>query len=434
MIKKILENNFIKSTFILLIGGSLSKALGFVMKIIITRKIGSEGVILYSLLSPTMGLLTIIAIFSFPIGVSYLTSLPGKSSKKVLAGAIPISIVLNSVIIIIVVLFSSFISNDLLHDSRLYYPIICTSLILPFISLSSIIKGYFWGKQNMFPYMLSNVVEQIVRILILIFLLPITLKYSIVLTICTIILVNIISETSSIIVMLLFMKKNTIITKKDLFPNKKDIKDVLGICIPATSSKIVGSIAYFFEPIILTNTLLLMGYSSTYILREYGIINGYSLALLLLPNFFTQSISTSLVPELSKHYSRHDKKKCIKRVKQITLLSFLIGFIFTFIIYLFPKELLSILFKTTEGAKYIKILAPFTLLYFIEVPLINSLQAINKARLSMNITIISSIIRLSLLFILSLLKIGIYSLIYTIIINLIITTYLNYHYTMKELK
>lgn len=432
MVDKILKNKFFSSTLILLIGGFISKLLGFIMRIIITREIGTEGIGLYSMLSPTTSLLTILAVFSFPVAISKLVAEPNRNSKKVIISIIPISIMLNSIIIVLTILVAPFISETLLHENRLYLPIICTSLILPFIGLSSIIKGYFWGRQNMFPYILSNVIEQIVRITILIITLPVTLKISIVLTINVIILVNIISETVSIVVMLLFIPKGSIINKEDIKYSGKDAKDVMNISMAATGSKIIGSIAYFFEPIILTKTLLFVGYTNKFILNEYGIINGYALSILLLPQFFTQSMSTSLIPEISKYYALGYKKTCKKRIKQICLISFMIGLIFTIIIYLFPEYLLNVLFKTTEGYNYIKILAPFTLLYFIEIPLIHALQAINKVKLSMNITIISSILRILLLFVLSLFKIGMYSLVITIIINLIFTTFINYYYIRKE--
>ena len=36
-----------------------------------------------------------------------------------------------------------------------------------FISIGYIIKGYFYGKQNTLPHMVSNVVEQLFRLLII---------------------------------------------------------------------------------------------------------------------------------------------------------------------------------------------------------------------------------------------------------------------------
>lgn len=281
-----LKSKFVKATLILLIGGFISKFLGFILKIIMTRMIGLEGIGLYSLIMPTFGLLSTIAIFSFPIAIGKLVAEEKARTKSIFSSIIPISIIFNIIVIILVISFSSYISEDLLKEPRLYYPIIAISLTMPFIGISSIIKGYFWGKQNMFPYIISNISEQIVRLGLLIFLIPITLKISLVSCISFVILVNILSESVSIIIMILFMPKKSKITKSDLLIKKRYIKDIMNISIPSTSSKVIGCIFYFFEPIVLTNTLLFVGYTHSFIINEYGILNGYSLSLLLLPQFF----------------------------------------------------------------------------------------------------------------------------------------------------
>lgn len=418
MIKSMFRNKFFISTFILLTGGFLSKFLGFILRIIISRNLGTEGLGLYSLLMPTFSLFIIIATLSFPVAISKLVATPNRSSKKIIFSIIPVSIIFNIVTILILFLISKPLATIFLKEERLIYPIICIGFTLPFIGLSSIIKGYFWGKQRMLPYILSNISEQILRLSILIICIPKCIDISIELTISVIILVNILSESFSIIVMLLGLPKGVKIKKEDIKPNTRDIKDVLNISIPSTSSKIIGSLAHFFEPIILTNILLYVGYTSDYIITEYGVINGYVLGLLLIPQFFTQSISTALIPELSKYFSLGNKKKCIIRIKQIVALSLLIGLVSTTVICLFPKYFLNIIYDTSLGINYIKVLAPFMLMYFIDMPLSNALQALDKSKESMYITIGSSSIKLLVITIFSFFQIGMYSLIISIIISL----------------
>ncbi len=430
MLNKINNNIFIKSTILLLVGGILTKTVGFFLKIIITRKIGTEGIGLYSLLSPTISLLTVIATFSYPTAISRAISNKTIRAKSILYSIIPISLILNLVLFIIVFLFAKTLSIDLLKDERLYYPIICIGLTLPFISISSIIKGYFWGKQNMFPYMLSNFLEQITRMILILLFLDKFIQLGLVKTICFIILINAVGEIISQIVMIQFFPKYKV-NVKEFIINKKDVRTVMNTSIPATSSKIIGSISYFLEPIILTNILLYVGYSKDYIVYEYGVINAYALTLLLMPQFFTQNMSTSLVPELSKYYTLKNYKMCIKRIKQILIVSSTIGSVSTLIISMFPSFFLNILYHTNEGVDYIKLLAPFTILFYIEYPLINALQAINRSRDAMKATIINSIVRLLSITIFSFMKIGMYSLLISIIINLVLSTYIYYRMLKK---
>ena len=425
------NNIFLKSAITLIFGGAITKILGFILKIIITRLIGTEGIALYSLVTPTYSLFITIAILSYPIAISKCIAEEKSRSKSILLSVIPVSILINLVTILIIYFIAPIISIHLLKEPRTYYPLLACALTLPFISLSSIVKGYYWGKQRMLPYMISNVCEQLLRISILVYLLPKVINYGLVLTISTIIGVNVLSETFSIIVMLIFIPKGTKFHLKDIRIDKDNIKDVYERAIPTTSSKIVGSIGFFLEPIILTNTLLFVGYPRDFILTEYGIINGYSLALLMLPQFFTQSISTALVPEISKYYKLGNKKKCFKRVKQIMFVSLLIGGSSTLLISLFPKFFLNLIFKTNLGINYIRVLSPFMLLYFIDMPLISALQALNKSKNNMYITLIGSIIKLTIIFIFSLFKIGLYPVIIAIIVNLIFATTMNF-ITLKK--
>lgn len=420
-------------TIILLTGGFFSKFLGFVLRIIITRQIGTEGIGLYSLVMPTFGLFITIATFSYPVAISKIISARGKSSKKAIFSIIPISIILNLFTLLIIFLISKPLANIFLKDQRLYIPLLSIGFTLPFIGLSSIIKGYYWGKQRMGIYILSNIVEQIVRIIVLIFLIPKVIKVSLVLTISLIIVVNVLSETSSIIVMLLGLPKGIKITKEDLRPSKEYIKDIMNICVPSTSSKIVGSISHFLEPIVLINVLSYVGYSNNYIVTEYGIVNGYSLALLLIPQFFTMSISTSLIPELSKSYSIGDIKNCKKRLFQITGLSLMIGAFSTGIIFAVPEYFLNLIYNTNLGANYIRVLAPFFLLYFINTPLASAMQALDMSKDEMQITLLTSFVKLFLLTLLAFLKIGMYSLIISTIITLIYSTYLHIKKVKKKL-
>lgn len=421
MSNKIKNNIFLKSTLVLLFGGIVGKLVGFVLRIIVTRKLGPEGMGLYSLLAPTSALLSVIATLSYPTALSKIISEKSSRTKTLFASIIPLSLIINIFIIIVTILLAPTLST-LLKNETLYFPIICLSLVTPFISISSIIKGYFWGKQNMFPYMLSNFIEQVSRLIFITLFIDKFLSLSLTHAISFIILVNAAGEVISQLVMIYFFPKNIKPSINDF--NKDDIKKIMNISIPSTSSKIIGSISYFLEPIVLTNVLMYVGYSKEFIVYEYGVINAYAMSLLLMPQFFTQNMATSLVPELSKYYSQGNKVMCKKRIKQIVLISSTIGAISTFIITLFPKFFLNILYHTTAGIDYIKILSPFTILFYIEYPLINALQALGKSKSAMKCTITSSIVRLISIATLSLLKIGMYSLILSIIINLLLSTYL----------
>lgn len=333
----------------------------------------------------------------------------------------------------ILYLIAPILSKYLLKNTDTYYPIIAISLTLPFICISSIIKGYFFGKEKMFPHTLSNIIEQITRLLITIYFIPKLLKKSLVKAITGVVLINIISELSSIIILLIFLPKRKI-SITDFKYDKSNLKDILEISIPTTTTRLIGSISFFLEPIILTYVLLKVGYTNSYITTQYGIINGYVYPLLLLPSFFTMAISNALLPVISNHYHQKNYKYSKYKIKQAIFLSLLIGIPTTIIFITIPEIFLKTIYHTTEGINYIKIIAPFFILHYIQSPLTAALQAINKAKCAMNGTLIGAIIKTIILFTISLFKIGLWGLIIASISNIIYITLHHIYYVKKYLK
>ena len=417
-----MKNKLIKSTFILLIGGAITKILGMIIKIVITRMIGIEGVSLYTLIMPTFGLLIALAQLGFPIAISTLVAEGKSNNRRMILGIIPVSLFLNMTIIALLVILAPFISNNLLHEPRTYYGILATGLVLPFISISSILRGYFYGKERLLPHIFSNIMEDVIRLIILIIGIPIFLLKGIEITIFFLIVSNIISECSSILIFTFCLPKKNI-SKNDFLPNKKYLKNILSISLPSTGSRIIGNIGSFLEPIILTTVLLKIGYSNEFIIHEYGVLNGYVLPLLLLPSFFTMAISQAIIPSVSKFYSSHNKKGVKKVIKQAIIFSFAIGIPFTILVELFPNFLLNFIYNAKEGSNYLRVFAPIFLFSYIQSPLTATLQAMNKAKCAMNGTIIGITLRTILLVIVSFFHIGIWSIIVAATSNILFVTF-----------
>lgn len=424
------KNLFIKSTLILILSGFLTKILGFIIKVIYTRIIGEYGISLYSIAVPTYSLLLTIATLAIPISISKLVSENKGRSIRILTSAAFLIISINLVLVFVIFLTKDFLAVNLLKEPKASPIIMAFALTLPFVSISSVLKGYFAGKQNMVPHATSNIIEQIVRLIIILVVLPILKRKSDMLAILGLILLTIISEISSIIVFLFFLPKKINFNTK-ILPSKKITKDILDISIPTVSGRIIGNIGYFFEPIILTNLLLFSGYNNSYILSEYGAYNAYSLALLTMPSFFIGAIATSLLPEISKFNGNNNLKMVKRRIHQSIIFSLIIGIFFSLLIFIFRDKILFSLYNTTKGSDYIKVLAPFFVLFYLEGVLTSSLQALGYAKVTMNITLYGVIIKLFIMAILSLCHIGIYSLVIAEIINIFFVVFFNFKHLKK---
>ena len=425
-----MKEKFINSVIILLIGGLLTKLLGMLIKIIMSRRIGTEGLGLYMMVLPTFSLFIGIGQFGLPTALSKLVAEKRKNNIRLFFSILPIALIINLVLIITIIIIAPVLANTLLHDSRCYLPILAIAVVIPFTSLSSICRSYFFGKEQMAPHVISNLVEDIVRLTLMILGIPFFLPKGLEYAVCYIILSNVVSEGISILILFLFLPKKIQIKKEDLLPKKDYMKESLSIGIPNTTGRLLGSIGYFLEPILLTASLLAVGYSSKYITMEYGILSGYVMPLLLLPSFFTMAISQALLPVVSREYTRKNYKFVKRKIKQAILYSLAIGIPVTIFFITLPELPLKLIYHTKEGISYMRFLAPVCLFQYIQSPLSSCLDAMGKSKDAMVATTLGVITRSSLLVILSLLKIGLWGLIIAISINVFVVTF----YSIRKVK
>lgn len=425
-----MKEKFINSVIILLIGGLLTKLLGMFIKIMMSRLIGTEGLGLYMMVLPTFSLFIGIGQFGLPTALSKLVAEKRKNNIKLFFSILPISLFINLLLIITIIVIAPVLANNLLHDPRCYLPILAIAVVIPFTSLSSICRSYFFGKEKMVPHVVSNLLEDLVRLTLMIIGIPFFLSKGLEYAVCYIILSNVISEGVSILVLFLFLPKKIQLKKEDLIPKKDYMKESLSIGIPNTTGRLLGSIGYFLEPILLTTTLLSLGYSSKFITTEYGILSGYVMPLLLLPSFFTMAISQALLPVVSREYTRGNYTFVRRKIKQAILYSLAIGIPVTLFFIIFPELPLKLIYHTNEGISYMRFLAPVCLFQYIQSPLASCLDAMGRSRDAMIGTTIGVIIRSIFLVLLSLLNIGLWGLIIAISLNVLAVTF----YSLKKVR
>ena len=429
---KFKNNLLIKNIIILLVSGALAKALGMLGKIIYTRIAGVNVVGLYTMITPTFMLIISICQFSFPISISKISAEEKYDNKSLLKSAYFVGSIISIILIIILILTSNLIALSL-HNKLLAPAILSISAIIPFVMISSVQRGFLHGKEDMLPASITNVTEEIIKIILILFLLPIAISKGDITSVIFLILFNVITESSNILFMQKVISKKYISNKKGKV-NKKIIKEILSISIPTTSVRLIASIGFFLEPIILTNTLLSSGYSPNYITMEYGIINSYIVPLLSIPSFFSISIASALLPNITKAYANKKYDEFNRKLLKLMFLSMLVGAVCLTIILIFPNEILKLVYNVNFGINYIYLIGPFFLILYMQPTLSVALQAMDKTNKLFLTSTISVIIKYSTLYVLGKIGFGMNALIFAMIAGIVTTTSLVLIIVLKELK
>ena len=428
------KSKFFKTTIILLITSLFTKLLGFIIKLYITRIIGIEGNSYLSIINPLYSLLTQIVTFSFPLTIAKIISDRKYASSKIIINSFYVMIIINVIIILIVGFNANLIATKLLKNPQTNLLIITALLTLPFISISSIIKGYFFGNQKMLPYAFSNILEQLFRLICFSLFLNKIYNYNSYLSVIFIIGLNIFSESFSIFIFYLFLPKKIPLNIKSYYYDYHLNKEIMLLSSPNVLSKIIGNIFYFLEPIILINLLLKQGYTHYFITSNYALYNIYSLSILCLPSFVISALETSLIPELSIKLNNKDKTGFIKRIKKSLFISLLIGITFKIIIDLFGKKIMLLLYHDLSAYKYLNYLNQYFFLYYLEAPINSALTASRKNGIIFITTFISNSVKTLLMIILITLGFHINSLIIAEFFSILVVIVINGIYLKNIIK
>ena len=427
---KLKNNVLIKNIFILIVSGAIAKLIGMIGKIIYTRQAGVNIVGLYTLITPTFMLIISICQFSFPISISKLSAENKYDNKKLLISAYATGFIINILMMILILLFSKTIAR-MLHNEILYKAIISIIFIIPFITVTSIQRGFLHGKEKMLPASIANVIEELIKIFLIITILPIAIAKSNIIAVITIILFNIITETSSYIIMNKAIKKY--VKKQKVTIDKIIIKDIIKISLPTTLVRLISSLGFFLEPILLTYVLVKNGYSSNYITLEYGIINSYIIPLLSMPSFFMMSIASALLPNITKAYTNRKYQEFNNKLLKLIIFSIIVGIFCLSVILIFPDKILNIIYGVSFGVNYIYLVGPFFIILYMQPSLSAAIQAMGKTNKLFYVSLISTILKYGVLFISGFLGLGMNSLIFSMITGIIITTLLVLIIVLKEI-
>ncbi|RAK17308.1 stage V sporulation protein B [Anoxybacillus vitaminiphilus] len=404
-------SKFLKGTLILIITGLITRILGFINRIVVARMIGGEGVGLYMMAVPTLVLVITITQIGLPIAISKLVAEAEavgdqKKVKKILVVSLTVTGTLSMFFFPAMISLAPVLSETLFTDSRTYYPLLAISPVVPIVAISSVLRGYFQGKQQMKPYAYSQLIEQMVRISLIAVFTKALLPYGIEYAAAGAMFSAVIGELASLIYLLLmFRLKKHIKVRKQFFKSVKAGKDtfldLMRIALPTTGSRLIGSLSWFFEPIVVAQSLAIAGVATASATKQYGELTGYALPLLMLPSFITYSLSTSLVPAVSEAAANKQTWLIEHRLQQAMRLSLVTGGWAVVVLYVFAEPLMQFMYGSSNAAIFVKVMAPFFIFYYFQGPLQAVLQGLDLAKAAMMNSLIGAVVKTVFIFVLA---------------------------------
>lgn len=411
--KKIKKETFFLSVLILIISQVFIKIFGLVYRLYLTNRegFGDVGNAIYSSGYQIYALLLTLSSVGVPNAISKLVS------ERVAVGnykganrVFKVSFITFSIIGLFgtFLLFQSanFVANVVLQIPEAELTLVALSPSLFFVSIISVIRGYFNGIEKISITAKSQILEQVFKTLFTIIIVEIVVIINGTNTVLMAAGANLATTFSIILTflyLLVFYKRNinNILENKIQIKYKKErilniLKQILYVSIPISFTAILTSLNKNIDSITVIRAL------KTFLTEneakiQYGILSGKVDTIITLPMSFNVAFATALVPAISSAKAVNDTKTIKNKISFSLLITILIGLPCTIGLFIFSDEIISLLFPNASSGGELLAISSITVIFVVITQTLNgALQGLGKVSVPMVATAIGLVTKIIL--------------------------------------
>lgn len=410
------KKSFVAGALILTLAGIIAKILGAVFRIPLTLLLGAEGIGIYQLIFPIYALFLVISSSGIPVALSKIIS--KENSKKnykniqiIFETSLFLMFVLGLCFTILIIILSRTIAS-LQNNINIFICYIAIAPAILFATLISAYRGYFQGLEIMKFSAVSQVIEQLFKLMFGLLFAYLLLKINLVMGVLGAVLGVSLSETLTIIYLLICFKKKKVQLDEnegELITYKHAFKFILKEATPITLNAIVSPIVSVIDSLIIIKLLGNIGLDFNLSSTLYGLESGVVASLISLPSIISVSLGISLMPSLSSSFAlkkteevKFKSKLALKLVWYFTLPCAVIYLLMSKkICFFLYGNLSSVNINQLEIASMLLKVSAFSIIYIALNQIVTTImQAINKSYLPLIVLSCCSILKIILTIIL----------------------------------
>ena len=367
MIKEKKENkgeSFLKGTFILTIAGIVVKVIGSLNWIFVSRVLGGEGIGLYQMAFPIYLLALSVSTAGVPVAISIITA--ERVALKDIIGARRIFRLSMGLMFVTGLFFSVLtyfgaqwlIDWHFIRDSRAYSSVVALAPAIFFVTILASSRGYLQGWQRMTPTAVSQIVEQIFRVITMILFANLFLPWGIEYAAAGASLGACAGAITGVIVLVYYHWKLERDIIRDygqpLEPVNEDvkrissfkiIKRIFALALPVSAASVMLPIVSNLDLLIVPARLEAAGYNVHEATELFGYLTGMAVPLVNLATILTASLAVSIVPAIAEAKALKDTVRSFNQTAAALRISNFICFPAFIIVLMLDVPISSIIYN-----------------------------------------------------------------------------------------
>lgn len=339
---------FLKGALWIAVGGFIAKLIGALYRIPLTNLIGGHGLGLYQMVYPVYCLLLTVSATGIPSSIAKLTAEKigkGEDDRQVLTTSMRLFLVIGLCGTALMAIVAPYLAKAQGSEEALggYYALAPSVLL---VSAISVFRGWFQGRNKMYPTALSEIIEQAVKVGFGLFF-AYLFKEQTARAVVFLLLAVSLSELAALLLMIALYKRVPAPTQEKKDGGMVGVKNILKLSIPVTFSSILLPLSGLLDSMLAPR---LLGAYATDAVTLYGLFSGGAVTVINLPVSVCYGIAAASVPAVARAATRRRKGDSPKRRIFFSLLvTVAVALPSAVGLYLFAEPAAKIIFRSLKG-------------------------------------------------------------------------------------
>ncbi len=435
-----MKNAILKGTILLTITGLITRILGFYYRICLADALGAEYLGIYQLVFPVYGICYTLYASGIQTAVSKLVAEENSRGNVTLTSCLMrrsmlLSFGIALALSVLVYFGAAPCARYFLMEVRATDSLRILSLVFPFCAITACINGYYIGcKQTAVPAF-TQLFEQIVRIVLVLYLVTVP-AFSNEESRCLAAVIGLVAgEVASTFFNCIAYhrhKTNLLVQASPCQPEGLT-RRLLALSMPLSLNRLIINILHSIEAVFIPGMLRLSGLSTSEALSQYGILNGMAIPFILFPSAIPNALSVLLLPAVSENLDEENKPRLEQCVKNAVKYSIIIGLFSTAVFFCFGRDIGSAVYHNQLAGDYIRTLSLLCPLLYLSTTLGSVLNGFGKPLLSFFTTVSGLLVRLFII-VCFVPKTGIYGILIGLLVSQLVSTLFDTILVLKHCK
>lgn len=414
-----MSSKLIRGTFILTLGTMLSKVLGLLYVIPFNEIVGKPGTVLYGYSYVPYTIFLSVATAGVPLAVSKFISKYNALGeyavgRKLFKSGLVIMLFSGLFAFLVMYFAAPIFANMVIQDTEqtssvqdVITVIRAVSFALIIVPVMSLIRGFFQGHQSMGPSAVSQVVEQIVRIVFLLagaYIVLDIMDGKVVTAVSIATFAAFIGAVGSLGVLIWYWYKRKTYLDKFLEEDKGTIqislkemyKEILIYAAPFVLVGIAGPLFQIIDQLTFNRAMVQIGLAKQ-AEDALSILNFQTHKLVIIPVSLATAFSLTLVPSITKSFIENDRKGLSRELNQTFQVLMFLTLPVIVGLSLLAQPMYTVFYGNDPlGTDVLRVYAPVATLFALYLVTAAILQGINEQRYTVLSLLVGLLIKLSL--------------------------------------